>query len=91
MLNPPAGGGAMTLHLPSWNGLEAPGGLLRLEAAAMKQMAVGVFALTATMIFFFSFMRIFQILPSIYVSRCYGSVDNLNSCLANIHSLPITV
>lgn len=52
MLNPPAGGGAMTLHLPSWNGLEAPGGLLRLEAAAMKQMAVGVFALTATVIFF---------------------------------------
>lgn len=95
MLNPPAGGGAMTLHLPSWNGLEAPGGCcllpLRLEAAAIKQMAVDVFALTATMIFFFSFMRIFQILPSIYVSRCYGSVDNLNSCLANIHSLPITV
>lgn len=56
MLNPPAGGGAMTLHLPSWNGLEAPGGCcllpLTLEAAAMKQMAVGVFALTATMIFF---------------------------------------
>ena len=57
MLNPPAVGGAMTLHFPSWNGLEAPGGCcllpLRLETAAIKQMAVGVFALTATMIFFF--------------------------------------
>ena len=94
MLNPPAGGGAMTLHLPSWNGLETPGGCcllpLRLEAAAIKQMVVGVFALIATMIFF-SFVRVFQILPSIYLSRCYGSVDNLNSCLANIHSLPITM